>query len=289
MILVTGATGTIGSEIVRQLVDRGAPVRALTRNPEASFPPGVHVAQGDYSASAAVRAAMAGVEAAFLVGVLGPDDTNTDAELVAAARAAGVRRVVKLSAIGTGDANLAGVGTWHLPGEEAVRTSGLEWTILRPTAFASNTRSWAEPIRATGVVPVRTGDGRQGVVDPRDVAAVAVEALVSGEHTGRVYTPTGPELLSEPDQAAILGAALGRELRTTALSDEAARDMLRAAGLSDAFIDGAQQGAAHVRAGGNEVLTEDVRRVLGREPHTYARWVADHLREFDGGSIGART
>ncbi|MBB5913680.1 uncharacterized protein YbjT (DUF2867 family) [Nocardia transvalensis] len=281
MILVTGATGTIGSDIVRQLVERGDPVRAFTRHPEqAHFPAGVEVAQGDYADPASVRAAMDGVEAVFMVGVLGPEKADTDAELVAAAGAAGARRVVKLSAIGTGEPDLGIVGTWHLPGERAVRASGLEWTILRPTAFASNTRSWAEAIRSDAPVPVRTGDGRQGVIDPRDVAAVAVAALVSGDHAGRVYTLTGPDLLSEPEQAAILGAALGREVRTAEISEEQARQGMRAAGLPDAFIDGAQQGANYVREGRNAVLTEDVLRAIGRRPREFARWVDDHLSLF---------
>ncbi|PKV78543.1 SDR family oxidoreductase [Nocardia fluminea] len=205
MILITGATGTIGSGIVRQLAAEGVAVRAATRDPErAGFPAGVEVVRVDYRDPATFAAAMTGAEAAFLVGVPGPDGTGTDADLVAAAIEAGVRRVVKLSAVGTGDPRLGVPGSWHVPGEQAVRDSGLEWTILRPNTFASNTFSWIEPLRAGHPVPNLTGVGRQPVVDPRDVAAVAVTALRSPAHAGRILTLTGPELLSGHEQAAVL-------------------------------------------------------------------------------------
>jgi uncharacterized protein YbjT (DUF2867 family) len=281
MILITGATGTIGSEIVRLLVQRGERVRAVTRNPEsARVPAGVEVAGVDYSDPASIAAMMAGVDAAFLIGVFGPDDVDTDRALVAAAKAAGVRRVVKLSAIGTGGADLGRVGTWHLPGETAVRDSGLEWTILRPSTFASNTLSWADAVESGQPVPNLTGTGAQGVVDPRDVSAVAVEALLTPDHAGRIYDLTGPELLTGPDQAAVLADLLGHPVGVVDVPEEAARGQMESAGMSPEYVDGALAGQAYVRAGNNAVRTDDVRAVLGREPRTYAEWAADHASAF---------
>jgi len=287
MILVTGATGTIGSEVVRQLAERGDTVRALTRDPaRAQVPAGVDVVRGDYADAESLAAAMAGVDAAFLVGMLGPGKADSDAALVAAARRAGVRRVVKLSAIGTGDPSLGEFSTWHMSGEQAVRESGLEWTILRPSSFASNTLSWAEAVRAGEPVPNRLGDGRQGVIDPHDVAAVAVAALVSSQHSGNVYTLTGPELLSEPDQASMLAEALGRPVSLGEVSADAVRTHMRAHGLSDEYIDVVLRSSEFIRNGGNAIRTEDVRQVLGRAPRTYAQWVADHLAAFMDASAG---
>lgn len=189
MILVTGATGTIGSEVVRQLVARGEKVRALTRDPEkAELPPGVEAARGHHRDVGSVAAAMAGVDCAFLVGVFGPEDGDSDRGMVEAARAAGVRRIVKLSAIMAGDPRTGLGGIAHGHGEEAVRESGLEWVILRPSVFASNTLSWAEALRSGEPVPNMLGSGRQGVVDPRDVAEIAVAALVGPGRVGRTYT-----------------------------------------------------------------------------------------------------
>ncbi|NUS44165.1 MAG: NAD(P)H-binding protein [Mycobacteriaceae bacterium] len=281
MILITGATGTIGSDIVRQLTAGGVPVRALTRDPErADVPDGVDVARGDYRDAASIAAAVKDVEAVFLVGVLGPDDVDVDRGLVELARAAGVRRVVKLSAIGTGDSALGRVGTWHLPGENAVRDSGLDWTILRPSVFASITRSWAADINAGRPVANLTGLGAQGVVDPRDVSAVAAAALVSADHAGRIYTLTGPDLLTGPDQAAILAEVLARPVDTVDVPEHTAREHMLAAGMSAEFADGALAGQAYVRAGRNAVRTPDVADVLGRPPRSFATWATDHAHLF---------
>ncbi|GAB2650644.1 NAD(P)H-binding protein [Nocardia goodfellowii] len=281
MILVTGATGTIGSAVVRQLAEREVKVRAVTRDPaRLQAPAGVEVVRGDYTDGASMAAAMAGAEAAFLVSVLGPDDADTDRALIDIARDAGVRRIVKLSAIGTGEPGLGVYSKWHLPGENAVRDSGLEWTILRPSTFASNTLSWAEAVRSGQPVPNLSGTGTQGVIDPRDIAAVAVEALVSSAHSGRLYTLTGPELLSGPDQAAILAEVLGHPVEVADVPHSVAAEHMRAAGMTPQYVEGALAGQAYVRAGGNAVLTDDVQNVLGRAPHTYAEWVAANAAAF---------
>ena len=281
MILVTGATGTIGSELLRQLAARGEKARALTRDPDhARVPDGVEVVRGDYHQPASVAAAMSGASALFAVGVLGPGDADADAALVAAARAAGVRRIVKLSAIGTGDPALGPVSNWHLGGEQAVQASGLEWTILRPSSFASNTLSWAAAIHSGNPVPNMTGTGTQGVIDPRDVSEVAAETLLAPGHTGRLYTLTGPELLTTADQAATLSEVLGRPVPTVDVPPDALRAQFLEAGMSETYAEGVLAGTAYVRAGRNAVVTQDAREVLGREPRTYAEWARDHQEAF---------
>ncbi|MFF4501040.1 SDR family oxidoreductase [Streptomyces sp. NPDC001401] len=287
MILVTGATGTIGSEVVRQLAARGEKVRALSRDPaKARVPSGVETVPGHHRDRASVEAAMADVEAAFLVGVFGPDDAEHDRGLVAAARAAGgtpsggVRRIVKLSSIGTGDPELGVFATWHMPGEEAVRDSGLEWTVLRPSSFASNTLNWAAAIREGTPAPNMMGDGRQGVVDPRDVAEIAVAALLDPRHAGRTYTLTGPETLSAHEQAAVLGEVLGRAVPLHDLSPEERREQLLAAGLGETYADSLMAAARFIQEGGNDIVTEDVPEVLGRPARTYRQWAEDHRDAF---------
>ncbi|MFJ9894604.1 NAD(P)H-binding protein [Streptomyces sp. NPDC091280] len=284
MILVTGATGTIGSEVVRQLVARGEKVRALTRDPDkARIPSAAESVRGCPADRASVDAALTGAEVAFLVGVFGPDDAEQDRGLVEAARAAGVRRIVKLSGIGTGEPAVGPVGTWHVAGEQAVRDSGLEWTVLRPSAFASNTLGWAAPVRSGTPLPNTSGTGGQGVVDPRDVAEVAVAALLDPGHSGRTYTLTGPEVLSVPDQAAVLAEVLGRAVEVRDLNSAEARAYLLGLGFSDTFVDASEISREFVRDGGNEVVTEDVREVLGRPARTYREWVQDHRAAFAEG------
>ncbi|MFI6438444.1 SDR family oxidoreductase [Streptomyces sp. NPDC050759] len=283
MILVTGATGTIGSEVVRQLVARGEKVRALTRDPgRAELPPGVEAARGHHRDVGSVAAAMAGVDRAFLVGVFGPEDRDSDRGMVEAARAAGVRRIVKLSAIMAGDPRTGLGGIAHGHGEEAVRESGLEWVILRPSAFASNTLSWAEALRSGEPVPNMLGSGRQGVVDPRDVAEIAVAALVGPGHVGRTYTLTGPETLSPQDQAAALAEVLGGRVELRDLTPSQTRELLVASGWSEESAEGMLRSVRFVAEGGNAVVTGDVEEVLGRPARTYREWAEDHAGAFGG-------
>ncbi|MFT2016686.1 NAD(P)H-binding protein [Streptomyces sp. 796.1] len=285
MILVTGATGTIGRELVRLLAGEGRQVRAMTRQPTPAppFPAGVDVVRADFADPDALARAVAGVRAVFLLSPPGPWVVQHDAAVLAAARAADVRTVVKLSAIGTGDDTLAKGGDWHLPGERAVRDSGLGWTVLRPSSFASNALQWVRAIRAGAPVPNPMGAGTQGVVDPLDVAEVAAKVLTGTDHAGQVYTLTGPELLSVPDQVERLGQAVGRLLTTAELTPTEYAGQLRAAGLDPAFVEVAVAGARLVAGGGNAVLTPDVERVTGHPPRPFTDWAGRHRAAFGAG------
>ncbi|WP_018530685.1 MULTISPECIES: NAD(P)H-binding protein [unclassified Streptomyces] len=282
MILITGATGTIGSELVRLLAARGIPHRALTRDPSrARFGPGTEVVRGDYDTPDSLRAALTGVDAVFMVNVPGAAAPGAhDRTLLDAAVTAGARRAVKLSAIATGDPASGPFSQWHVPGEQALRDGTLEWTILRPTMFASNFLWWAPDIRAGRPVPDQYGGGAQGVVDPADIAAVAAEALLGDGHHGRTYTPTGPEALAVPRMAAALGTVLGRTLDTVELSTADNRARLLSIGIPEHSVDGVLEGLAFVRDGGNAVVTDDVERVLGRPPRTFEEWARDHKDAF---------
>ncbi|MGW7685289.1 NAD(P)H-binding protein [Kribbella sp. NPDC054772] len=266
MILVTGATGTIGSELVRQLVARGIPVRGMTRRePQGAF------VRGDFDDPDSLRKAIDGVDAVFLLTAPGPWVPDHDQALVAAAVDGGVRKIVKLSAIGsTGDGMPA---NWHAPGERAVRDSGIAWTILRPAGFASNALRWAPAVRAGQPIPNQTGDGGHAFVDPSDVAAVAVEALISDDHGARTYTLTGPETLSVPEQVEVMSEVLGLALRVVDVPLEVYAGQLRAAGLDEAVVSVAMRGAELIRSGGGETVTDDVERVLGRPAGSFRGWV----------------
>jgi uncharacterized protein YbjT (DUF2867 family) len=279
MILITGATGTIGSEVVRLLAADGVEVRAMTRNPEKADLPGVEVVRGDYDDPESLAAAAEGAGTLFLATAPGPWIETHDQAMLAAARAAGVRKVVKLSAIGTGETDVR-VGNWHLPGEQALRASGMSWTLLRPSSYASNTLRWAAPISTGDPIPNQTGNGGQGVIDPRDVAEVAARALLD-DHTGQILTLTGPESLSVPDQVAQLSQVLGRELTTKDISLDTAREQMIAAGIDPAFVEVAVDGSAYIREDRNAIVTGDVERVLGRPPRSYRTWAQDHRTAFD--------
>jgi uncharacterized protein YbjT (DUF2867 family) len=281
MILVSGATGTVGSSLVRLLAGRGVALRAMTRDPSrATVPAGVQLIRADLTDPATLAGALAGVDAVFLLAPPGPAQPEHDLALIAAARAAGVARAVKLSAIGTGLAEHPEIGEWHLPGEEALRASGMAWTVLRPTTFASNLGFYADAIRAGVPVPNPFGAGAQGVVDPRDVAAVAAATLTGTGHEGAVYTLTGPELLTFPEQVAVIGEITGRSTATVDLSPDEHRAQLLASGADPAYVEKILAGSRFVRDGHNAVVTDDVAQITGRPAGSLAAWVRAHLATF---------
>ncbi|MFI9465445.1 NAD(P)H-binding protein [Streptomyces xiamenensis] len=269
MILITGATGTIGSHVVRLLSEQGVPFRAMSRR---AHPGRV---RADFEDPASLERALADVDTVFLVTVPPQPTADHDLALVRAARAAGVRKIVKLSAIGSGEV-FGGqtIGAWHVAAEEAIEAGGFAWTILRPGSFASNLLPHRALILAGKPVPNLAGDARQAVIDPRDVAAVAVAALTGDAHDGQRYDLTGPELLTFADQASILGRVLGRTVRITDGTDDT--DIL---GRLPAEV---VTGIDWARAGGAAYLTDHVRRILGRPAGTFEQWVRDHRAAFAG-------
>lgn len=272
MILVTGATGTIGGHVARFLSDRGVAFRGMSRN---DLPGGV---RADFTDPASLAAAVAGVDAVFLVTVPPAPSADHDIALVTAAKAAGVRKIVKLSAAGSGEPfNGTTVGSWHVEAEEAIAASGLAWTVLRPPSFASNFLQYRTMIAAGDPLPNVFGEARQPIIDPRDVAAVAVEALLDSGHDGRRYDVTGPELLTFNDQAAILERVLDRPVKTV---DVDLRAQLASSGMPPEAIAQVSVGAAWAEAGGAEYVTEHVSRILGRPAGTFEQWASDHRAMF---------
>ncbi|WP_410810103.1 NAD(P)H-binding protein [Micromonospora sp. 067-2] len=282
MILVTGASGTIGRHVMQLLQQSGHHARAMTRAPSGrTVPPGVDVVQADFEDLSSLRRAVADVRAVFLLTAPATPTPDHDVALLAVARSAGVNSVVKLSAIGTGERfGTATVGAWHQAAEEAVRASGLAWTVLRPSSFASNCLYWSDAIRAGQPIPNLTGDGEQGVIDPRDIAAVAVAALTDPAHAGKTYTLTGPELLSVPDQASQLAEVIGRPVETVDIPPSSATQQLLSSGMPPAAVEATAIGTAWARAGRNRILTEDVAKVLSRSPATFRDWAQRHREAF---------
>lgn len=271
MILVTGATGTIGSHVVQLLTERGAPFRAMSRKPDLP-----NAVRADFTDPTSLANAVAGVDAVFLVTVPPTPSTAHDLALLDAAQAAGVTKIVKLSAIGSGERfEGAVVGAWHLAAEQAIEDSGLAWTVLRPTSFASNFLWYRELVNAGDPIPNILGAAKQAVVDPRDVAAIAVEALLDDVHIGQRYDLTGPELVTFADQAATVGRVLNRPVKTV---DVDVRTQL--AGMPNEAISAIATGVDWARAGGAAYVTDHVNRILGRSARSFDQWMVDHRQAF---------
>lgn len=267
MILVTGATGTIGRHLLPLLAARGAEFRAMSRT--SGF-------RADFEDTGSLKKALDGVDTVFLLSA--PGDTVAKHDLALLEVATNVRKVVKISAIHTGEPGFELTSAWHLPGEQALQSSDLMWTVLRPTAFASNSLAWLPQIEAGEPIPSFYGDGANGVVDPRDIAAVAVEALLTDDHDKQTYTLTGPELLSTAQQVGIIGEILGTPTKTVDVPADEARAMLLAQGMPDGAVEFMLKGFEIVRNGGNAVVTDHVQRVLGRPPATFTQWAQATLK-----------
>ena len=282
MILVTGATGDIGGEVVRQLVKGGEQVRALARDPAkatAKLPAGVEVARGDLLDEGSLRAAASGATKMFVM-AHATDLPKVAAHAAAAAKDAGVRHIVLLSSSTVLLKPAVAIGKWHFAAEEAVEATGLGWTMLRPGNFASNALRWAPTIKAQGTVFGPEGAGKSAPIDPYDIASVAVKALTTPGHEGKRYVLTGTELMTAADQVAIIGAAIGKPLRFVAVPEAGARAGMMKAGMSEEIAEAILEIQRVGREGGDALVTTDVRHVTGAEPRTFAAWVQAHLAAF---------
>jgi len=279
LILVTGATGKVGGQALRRLVEKGLDVRAFVRDPAKIevLGLGVEAAQGDLDKPETIPPAMAGVDKVLVVAG-GWDIPAEDANVIAAAEAAGVAQVVLLSSLGV-EAGVAS-GPFHAPGEEKLRSSGLGWTILRPGFYMANAMMWRDTIVGQGVFYEPTGTGRHALVHPADVGDVATAVLASDGHAGRTYELTGPEAISSADCAAALSAALGREIRHVDVPDEAFRGGLAQAGVPAPVAENLARYYAMVKAGEFEMVTTTVADLLGRPARTFQDWATENAGAF---------
>lgn len=278
--LITGATGMIGSLVTQRLVARGARPRVFVRNrakARTMFGDQVDVSVGDLSrAGRSLPAALEGIDVLFLLNT-GPLLAGRDRAAALAAKAAGVKQVVKLSTLDV----LTGVGTgpWHARGEDAIRDAGVCLRSIRSSAFMTNAFGWAHGIKAEGVLRTSTGNGKIAFIHPADLADVAVE-LLTRPASDEALVITGPEALSYPEMAAMIGAAIGRTIRARRLSDAEARtSALRFSGgvrYAEALVDIWRS----IRLGRLATCTDGVQRCLGRDPVSFNQWVAENVAAF---------
>jgi uncharacterized protein YbjT (DUF2867 family) len=277
MILVTGATGNVGRELVAALVARDQPVRAVARNPDAAaFPAAVDVTSADLAAPRSMAGALAGIHKVFLLGGF------ASTELLETVRDAGVEHVVLLTSrcvIG-GNPENAITRMW-LDGESAVRDSSVPWTILRPSGFHSNALRWVPQLERGNVVRAAWPDVAIASIDPADIAAVAATVLAEPGHEFTAPALSGPQPLTPRQQVATLARVLDRPLRYEPLSDKQARAEMVADtpvsvvdGLFRFFSDGEFDDSA---------VQDSVLDITGQAPRRFEDWAREHASAFPQG------
>jgi uncharacterized protein YbjT (DUF2867 family) len=282
-ILVTGATGNVGSQLVGELRARGVPVRAFVRDAaraKALLGTDVELAIGDFSDQASLRRAMQGVDQVFLTSADVPGKVEHEAAVVDAASAAWVQRVVKLSHPRPEIGSDIAFADWHGRIERHLRASGVPAVVLRGNFFLSGLLGFADEVRETGQLFAPAGDAKIAMIDPRDVAAAAAALLTGDAADGAELTVTGPEAITFRDVAEHLSAATGREVVFVDIPDEVADAALRESGAPDWFAGALVRTFAALRGGMAAGVTDTVRALTGRAPRSIAEWAGDHAAAF---------
>ncbi|GAB3638975.1 SDR family oxidoreductase [Hymenobacter arcticus] len=284
-LLITGATGNIGTELTKQLAAQGVSFRAMVRTPDAPSAqalralPGAEVVAGDFDDPASLGRALAGIERAFL---LTPSSAQAEAQqlgFVEQARQAGVRHLVKQSQWAAAADSPVRFLRYHAAVEQAIRASGLAYTFLRPNLFMQGLLAFKAAIQQQGQFFAPIGEARVSVVDVRDIAAAAA-ALTAPGHANKTYDLTGPQALTHAEMAAGLSAALHRPITFVDVSPENLRQFLLKMGMNAWMADGLVEDYAHYHRGEAATLAGGVQEATGQPPRTFAAFARDYAPAF---------
>ncbi len=273
-ILVVGATGHVGREVVRQLKDKGQKVRVMTRDRRRADQLGVasdEVVIGDLRDLASLPAAVAGIEKAYYATPDPEDNVVMLKNLMSAGKAAGLRHVVRLSARSADINSTEDLARRHGLAEQALEQSGLAWTHVRPSWFMQMMFEYAPG----GRMELPGGEGRIGWIDTRDIAEMAVKALTEPGHESKCYIISGPEALSYGDLARTMSEATGRNFVYEGMTPEAFRERQLAAGDEAWYVELVLQLYANIRADRYAHLTDEFEQVMGRPATTFAQFARD--------------
>lgn len=279
MILVTGGTGTVGREVVKELGAAGARFRMLVGSRDKA-PSGVEAIIGDLGQPATLRDALAGVDTLFLLTNVTPDLAGIHKGAVDAAKAAGVRRVVRLTVPDPEKNAPIAFARWHAEADDYVRASGLAWTLVCPAYFSQNFLRSAGTIRSRGVFFGAMKDGLAAFVDARDVAAVVAGVLTEGGHDGASLLVTGPALHTQSEGAAVIGKEIGEPVKYVDLAPEQLEAGVISAGVPAWMAKDAVAMHVAFSKGIGAHLSPVVREITGRPPRAFEEFVRDYRQEF---------
>jgi uncharacterized protein YbjT (DUF2867 family) len=283
MILLTGVTGKTGGEVARQLSAAGVPFRALVRNPAKAVALEAMNAElviGDVADDAVLVAALKGVERALLVMPNGEQQLQLETRFTDHAVRAGVRHLVKLSSLESVPESSNPITRMHVASEQHIRSSGMDWTMIRPTFFMQTFLGSAKAIREQQHIAMPAGTGTIAPTDLRDVAAVIRRVLTEQGHEKQSYDLTGPELITLTEVAARFSSVLGRDIRYVDQPLAEFRQRLLAVNLAPWRSDAVCKEFEAIAAGAIDHTTGEIARLLGRPPLSLDQFIRDHLAQF---------
>ncbi|CCH01685.1 NAD(P)H azoreductase [Fibrella aestuarina BUZ 2] len=283
-VLITGATGTIGTALCQTLSNRGVPFRAMVRRPERASDlatlPGATVVAGDFDDPSSLATALNGMEQAFL---LTPSSAQAEAQqlhFVEEARKAGVQHLVKLSQLAADAHSPVRFLRYHAVVENAIQASGLTYTFLRPNLFMQGLLGFRDLIRQQGALFAPINDASVSLIDIRDIADVAATVLTQPGHANQTYTLTGPQSLTHADLANALGQALHRSVQFVYIPGEVMHQELLKAGFIDWQATGLVEDYAHYSRGEAAAVTDTVAAITGHPARPFAQFAADYADWF---------
>jgi len=287
MILITGAGGNVGKEVLKAIAQTKAQVRAGFQSAnKATAPAGVEIAIIDYKQPDTVRAALKDVDRVFLVGPPTAELPALERSAVDIIAESNVQHIVKLSAMGGRDA----IFPWqHAESEDYILSSGVPYTFLRPNGFMQNLINYsAGTINSQNAFYGSEGDGRVSQIDVRDIAAVVAKVLTEDGHLSKTYTLTGPQALNNTEIAQMLSDALGREIRFVNLPAADLKQALLSAGMTEWSANALLDLQRLYREGKAATVTRDVEEILGREPTSFRTFLQDYRDAFQVRAQAAR-
>ena len=286
MILVTGATGNVGSKLLTELLTRKATVRVLARKSEdveRLKAQGADAVLGDITDRESVRAALQGVSHFYILTPSTPQLAETEGMLVDEAKKAGVQHIVKHSVLGADVNAICPFTSIHAQAEDVIHASGIPYTFLRLNSFMQNfDPSHARSIVAQGTFYEALADARVSHVDTRDIALAAANVLTEAGHEGRAYDITGSEALTDTQIAEKLSTLLGKHITYTPVPDEAMRQGLLSAGLSDWYANSLVKLYQFYRQGGGAPVTPDLEQLIRQKPRTMDAYLQENIAAFKG-------
>lgn len=283
MILVTGAGGTVGTLLVKELEQAGRPFRAAYFNKEKAqrmSESGKNAVALDFAKPETLRPALDSVTTVFLLGTGGLGQTDGEINVVREAKRAGVTKIVKLSVWGAEGEGFS-FAKIHRPVEREIEGSGMSWTFLRPNGFMQNFVNYmGATIKGQNAIYQNAANTKISHIDARDIARVAVTVLSQPGHEGKAFDLSGPEGISYGEAAAVLSNVLGRTISYVAISDDAAKAGMLSAGFPEFYIDYLIELAQYYRKGGAGRVTNAVEEITGRKPVSFDQFVRDHKSSF---------